>query len=69
MQNKILHPAQETRRIAQVNRRIVAGYTPRTASKSRFLGTIGVLMYTNEAEKDTIRCRIKFCTQHNTLEE
>ncbi len=68
MQNKILHPAQDTRIIAQVNRRIVAGDTPRTASLSRFLGTLGVLMFTYETGNGTIRCRIKFCTQHKTLE-
>jgi hypothetical protein len=69
MQKKILHPAQHTRRIAQVIRRIVAGYTLRTASLDRFLGTLGVLMFTTEAKTGTIGCRLKFCTQHNTLEE
>jgi hypothetical protein len=54
MQDKIMHPAQHTRIIAQVNRRIVARYTPRTASLGRLLGTIGVLLFTYEAGKGTL---------------
>ena len=69
MQNEIVHPAQHTRIIAQVNRRIVAGYTPRTASLGRFLGTLGVLSFTYKAGKGTIGCRIKFCAQHIKREQ
>jgi hypothetical protein len=33
----------------------------------RFLGTIGFVSFSYRAENGTIRCRIKFCTQHSTL--
>ncbi len=69
MQNRILHPAQHTRRTAQVSKRIGTRYTAGTPSFSRFLGTIEVLSLSYPAENGTIRCRIKFCIQHNTLED
>jgi hypothetical protein len=69
MQNRILHPAQHTRRAAQVVRRIGTRYTAGTSSLNQFSGTIEVLSFSYPAENGTIRCRIEFCIQHNTLEE
>jgi hypothetical protein len=69
MQNQILHPAQHTRRTAQVSQRIGTRYTAGTPSLTRFLGITEVLSFSYAAENGTIRCRIKFCMQHSTLEE
>ncbi len=46
MENGILHRAEHTRRGAQVDRRMVAGYTPRTASLGQYLGNLGVSSFT-----------------------
>jgi hypothetical protein len=69
MQNQILHATQYTKRTAEVVRRIGTRYTAGTPSVNRFLGTIEVLSFSYPAEKGTIGCKIKFCMQHNTLEE
>jgi ubiquitin-protein ligase len=69
MQNQILHPAEHTRRTAQVVRRIGTRYTAGTTSVNLFSITIEVSSFSYPAENGTIRCRIKFYIQHNTLEE
>jgi hypothetical protein len=69
MQNEILHPAQHPRRTAQVSKRIGTRYTAGTRSLNGFLGTIEFLSFSYPAENGTIRCTMKFCIQHNTLDE
>ncbi len=48
--------------------RIGTRYTAGNPFLYRFLGTIGILSFSYWAENDIIRCRIKFCIQHNELE-
>jgi hypothetical protein len=69
MRNQIVHPAQHTRTPAQLVRRIGTRYTAGKPLLDRFLGTIGILSFSYWAENDIIRCRIKFCIQHNKLED
>jgi hypothetical protein len=69
MQNQILHAAQFTRRTAEVVRRIRTRYTAGKPSLNLFSGTTEVLSFSYTAENSTIKCRIKFCIQYNTLEE
>jgi hypothetical protein len=68
MQNLILHPAKQTRTTAQGVRRIGKRNIVITPFFYQYKGTIWVLLFTYGCETGTIRCRIRFCIQHNQLE-
>jgi predicted ribosome quality control (RQC) complex YloA/Tae2 family protein len=66
--SKWIKQRKHTKRPAQVVTRIRTRYTAETSSLTRFLGTIEDLLLSYRAENGTVRCRIEFCIQHNTLE-
>jgi hypothetical protein len=59
---------KHTQRRAQVVTRIRTRYTAETSSLTRFFETIENLLFSYRAENGTVRCRIKFCIPHKTLQ-